>query len=132
MNAFMRISLGILGTGYLMTGIASANSLMGPYPYDFPARSAETALILYESKKAGSLGEGTSSSTDIDDYTVYTGSSTSIGNWQQIQQTLSDGSTGTIDGTADQSADASSQSATTDFTNTTTTNIYSDDEEETP
>ncbi|MGS0469005.1 hypothetical protein ACU8V3_19190 [Cobetia marina] len=58
MNAFTRISLGVVGTGFLLAGTASANSLMGPFPYDFPARSAETALILYESKKAGSLGKG--------------------------------------------------------------------------
>ncbi|WP_176502924.1 hypothetical protein [Cobetia sp. 5-11-6-3] len=128
MNAFTRISLGVVGTGFLLAGTASANSLMGPFPYDFPARSAETALILYESKKAGSLGEG--SETNIGAYTLNTGSSTSIGNWQQIEQTLSDGSTGTIDSTADQSADGSSQTSSTDFT--ITHNNADDEQEEAP
>ena len=59
-----------------------------------------------------------------------TGSSTSIGNWQQIEQTLSDGSTGTIDSTADQSADGSSQTSSTDFT--ITHNNADDEEEEAP
>ena len=78
MNAFTRISLGVVSAGCLLATTVSANSLMGPFPYDFPARSAETALILYESKKAGSLGEG--SDTNIGEYTLNTGSSTSIGN----------------------------------------------------
>ncbi|MEL0618703.1 hypothetical protein V6243_17925, partial [Cobetia marina] len=79
--------------------------------YDYPARRAESALILFESKKAGSLGEG--SVTNIGAYTLNTGSSTSIGIWQQIEQTLSYGSTGTIDSTADQSAEGSSQTSST-------------------
>ena len=109
-----------------MASVVSASSLMGPFPYDFPARSSESALILYESKKAGSLGEG--SDTNIGEYTLNTGSSTAIGNWQQIQQTLSDGSTGTIDGNADQSADSSSQTATTDLTHTTNNQVNEEEE----
>ncbi|ABE58421.1 hypothetical protein [Chromohalobacter israelensis] len=75
--------------------------LVGPYPYDFPARaSIQGSLLLQEARRRNS-GSGDSGSDDrgsINAGAIVNNNSTSIavGNWQQIEMTLGDGAEGLI------------------------------------
>ncbi|EPF2958748.1 hypothetical protein ACSL9D_004016 [Vibrio alginolyticus] len=71
----------------------------GPHPYDFPARNAQTSLVLQENrdrnrnsgaKQHGVLGGDMSAGVIINNTTI------AAGNWQQIEMTLGDGSEGMI------------------------------------
>ncbi|WP_442487404.1 hypothetical protein [Halomonas litopenaei] len=94
-----------LGTALLSAiGPAEARDrdpLVGPYPYDFPARaSIQGSLILQEARRRnnGSGGSGSGGSGSINAGAIVNNNSTSIavGNWQQIEMTLGDGAEGLI------------------------------------
>ena len=101
---------GLLNTS-LQAEARERDSLMGPYPYDFPARaSVQGSLLLQEAKRrnsSGGSGSGASGRGDINAETItntthagaiINNNSTSIavGNWQQIEMLLGDGSEGLI------------------------------------
>ncbi|MDR5901109.1 hypothetical protein [Halomonas icarae] len=96
----------VITAGWLTTSLQvearERDSLVGPYPYDFPARaSVQGSLILQEAKRRnGSSGSGarTSGSGDINAGAIINNNSTSIavGNWQQIEMMLGDGAEGLI------------------------------------
>ncbi len=94
-----------LGTALLSAiGPAEARDrdpLVGPYPYDFPARaSIQGSLILQEARRRnnGSGRSGSGGSGSINAGAIVNNNSTSIavGNWQQIEMTLGDGAEGLI------------------------------------
>ncbi|WP_089730702.1 hypothetical protein [Modicisalibacter muralis] len=109
---------GLLGAiivcgGFLIPTTVSAQSLMGPYPYDFPARSGQAALILYESNKTASAsGSG-------GDTTLYSSTTISATNWQQIEMTLGDGSEASMVTDSSQSSEGGTTTSNSEFFNNT-------------
>lgn len=91
--------------------MASDGSLIGPKPYTFPARSAQSALILYENKRSGNLGQGVGATT------VYSNTSISANNWQQIEMTLGDNAEAALDVESSQSSEGSQSTTNSDFLN---------------
>lgn len=95
------ITAGLLNSS-LQVEARERDPLMGPYPYDFPARaSVQGSLILQETKRrngGGGSGAGPSGNGDINAGAIINNNSTSIavGNWQQIEMTLGDGAEGLI------------------------------------
>ncbi|CEP36365.1 MULTISPECIES: hypothetical protein [unclassified Halomonas] len=91
--------------------MASDGSLIGPKPYTFPARSAQSALILYENKRSGNLGQGVGATT------IYSNTSISANNWQQIEMTLGDNAEAALDVESSQSSEGSQSTTNSDFLN---------------
>lgn len=95
------VTMGLLTTS-LQVEARERDPLVGPYPYDFPARaSIQGSLILQEAKRRNSAsgsGSRASGSGDINAGSIINNNSTSIavGNWQQIEMILGDGSEGLI------------------------------------
>lgn len=95
-----------LAAGLVVSNTVDARDrdpLVGPYPYDFPARaSLQGSLILQEAKRrnGGGSGSGNSgaSAGGINAGAIINNNSTaiSVGNWQQIEMTLGDGAEGLI------------------------------------
>tara|TARA_R110002020_G_scaffold2409_8_gene11143 strand:- start:234 stop:632 length:399 start_codon:yes stop_codon:yes gene_type:complete len=111
-----RTSLIIYSIAFVMMALptfatASDGSLIGPKPYTFPARSAQSALILYENKRSGSLGQGVGATT------VYSNTSISANNWQQIEMTLGDNAEAALDVNSSQSSEGSQSTTNSDFLN---------------
>ncbi|CAM3830356.1 hypothetical protein VRRI112168_02105 [Vreelandella rituensis] len=91
--------------------MASDGSLIGPKPYTFPARSAQSALILYESKRNDSLGQGVGSTR------VYSNTNISANNWQQIEMTLGNDAEAALNVDSSQSSEGSQSSTRSEFFN---------------
>ncbi|RUR33321.1 hypothetical protein ELY33_02885 [Vreelandella andesensis] len=111
-----RIGLMVYGVLFAMMtlpslAMASEGSLIGPKPYNFPARSAQSALILYESKQSGSLGQAAGSTR------IYSNTSISANNWQQIEMTLGDNAEAALDVNSSQSAEGSQSTTSSEFLN---------------
>lgn len=117
-NKAVLLSSGLLSAsmvcgGLLLPAVANAGGgLIGPQPYNFPARSGQAALILYESKQASS-GNGSGGGA-----TIYNNTTISATNWQQIEMTLGDGSEASMVTDSSQNADSSEASSSSEFFNT--------------
>ncbi|WP_227370837.1 hypothetical protein [Halomonas sp. M20] len=107
------VMLAPLAGGMLLAAAAAhGQSLIGPQPYDFPARSGQAALILYEGKKTASHS-GSGGET-----TVYSNTTISATNWQQVEMTLGDDAEATMVTDSSQTSDGGTANADSEFFNT--------------
>lgn len=91
---------------------AGEGSLMGPKPYNFPARNAQSAAILYESKRTEpSRSSATGASA------IYSNTTISATNWQQIEMTLGDDSDASLITDSTQSSTNGNASSNSEFFN---------------
>ncbi|MGE5506294.1 MAG: hypothetical protein ACM31L_17865 [Actinomycetota bacterium] len=120
----------VAGGGPLTAATAQAQQ-MGRDPWAFPADnrtfSAQAQLLRRQQDAAGSASPASSGAAGATTayITSYNNSSTSIGNWNDIQQTLSGGSTaylGTSIGQTNHGNSTSNSSADTTTTTTSTSN----------
>ncbi|QSV17655.1 hypothetical protein [Photobacterium ganghwense] len=96
----------------LMLQAGQFDPVRGPHPYSFPARNAQSSLVLYENKKKqesaksqlSSILGGSGTGIFINNTTI------SAGNWQQIEMTLSEGSEGMIMSESHQDSNGNAQS----------------------
>ncbi|MEA3250361.1 MAG: hypothetical protein U9Q35_02085 [Pseudomonadota bacterium] len=88
---------------------AGDGSLIGPQPYNFPARSAQAAAILYESKQNASSSGSSGSAT------IYSNTTISATNWQQIEMTLGDNAQGSLSTDSSQTSNGGTATSQSDF-----------------